>query len=506
MVQTVSGTSRTRDRIGSAAQQLNPAAKKTLALEVIKRESSVTELSKTHEVSRKFLYGQANKAMAALDEAFEKEAQAPKVLFYLPVTTAWIKQLILALVLYCHSPFRGVTEVLRDLFDYPISVGRVRNAVVNAIGQAQTLNAAEDLSKIRVGGHDELFQHRTPVLAGMDLGSTYGYLLAREAQRDGETWAIHLLDAKDWGLDLDYTVADFGTGLRAGQAMALPDVPCFGDVFHILQDLHRLRRQLDKRVYTGLAREVKLEQAMNEAKRACNGRSLSFTRGKMRQRNEQAIHVADTVGILVEWMQHDILAHVGPDGDTRAELYDFVVAELQALEGDAEKLIGPVRRRLQNQRESLLAFARQLDARLNTLAEQFQISRYSVRQMLALQALPQHTTDYWACQQALHKQLHRKFYPVQQAVQHTLSKTFRASSMIENLNGRLRSYFSLRRDIGAGYLDLLRFFFNHRRYLRSRHPERVGKSPAELMTGQRHAHWLELLGFTLFKRTDSAAA
>ena len=31
--------------------------------------------------------------------------------------------------------------------------------------------------------------------------------------------------------------------------------------------------------------------------------------------------------------------------------------------------------------------------------------------------------------------------------------------------------------------------------MRSRRAERVGKFPKELLTGQAHAHWLELLGF-----------
>ena len=48
------------------------------------------------------------------------------------------------------------------------------------------------------------------------------------------------------------------------------------------------------------------------------------------------------------------------------------------------------------------------------------------------------------------------------------------------------------------YLTLLQFFLNHRRYLRSEDPSRVGKSPAELLTGEPHAHWLELLGYTRF--------
>ena len=41
---------------------------------------------------------------------------------------------------------------------------------------------------------------------------------------------------------------------------------------------------------------------------------------------------------------------------------------------------------------------------------------------------------------------------------------------------------------------------NHRLFVRSEHRERVGKSPKELLTGQRHAHWLVLLGYTPFTR------
>jgi len=47
---------------------------------------------------------------------------------------------------------------------------------------------------------------------------------------------------------------------------------------------------------------------------------------------------------------------------------------------------------------------------------------------------------------------------------------------------------------------LLQFFLNHRTFIRSECPERVGKSPKQLMTGQLHAHWLELLGFQRFQR------
>ena len=81
------------------------------------------------------------------------------------------------------------------------------------------------------------------------------------------------------------------------------------------------------------------------------------------------------------------------------------------------------------------------------------------------------------------------------------AQVVRASSLVENLNSRLRTYFFLRRQLGNGYLTLLQFFLNHRRYLRSEDPGRVRKSPAELLTGEEHAHWLELLGYTRFSQT-----
>lgn len=93
-----------------------------------------------------------------------------------------------------------------------------------------------------------------------------------------------------------------------------------------------------------------------------------------------------------------------------------------------------------------------------------------------------------------------RFYLVESAAAEVLDNTVRASSLIENLNSRLRNYFTLRRHLGNDYLEILRFFLNYRRFMRSEHEERVGKSPTELLTGAEHKHWLEILGFELFKQ------
>jgi hypothetical protein len=218
-----------------------------------------------------------------------------------------------------------------------------------------------------------------------------------------------------------------------------------------------------------------------------------------------AVHLADTVQTLSTWLREDILALVGPDAPTRQALYDFVIDILRELEELDRHRLAPVRRTLANQRDTLLAFATRLDQELDALARQFDVPTFHVRQMLALSGQPSTSSVYWSQAAALHRQLQHRFFPLQQALEQCLHRFHRASSLVENFNSRLRNYFFLRRQIGPVYLDLLRFFLNHQPFARSEKTERRGKSPAQLLTGQPHPHWLEMLGFTRFRRISVTA-
>src|ERR1700734_2056933 len=110
------------------------------------------------------------------------------VLFQFTVTKAWLRQVIVALPLICHSSYRGVIEFLRELLGIPVSLGTVHDVLQSAARQANVINEGEDLSGIRVGLHDEIFQGGTPVLAGVDAGSMYCYLLVAAEHRDADTW------------------------------------------------------------------------------------------------------------------------------------------------------------------------------------------------------------------------------------------------------------------------------------------------------------------------------
>ena len=148
----------------------------------------------------------------------------------------------------------------------------------------------------------------------------------------------------------------------------------------------------------------------------------------------------------------------------------------------------------------MLAFAKELDQALQLVAEEFMVPGAMIEEVRQVLSLASHRPERWQREQRLWARWGSRYGVVRAAVEELLGRVVRASSVIENLNSRLRSYFFLRRHLGEDYLTLLQFFLNHRRFLRSEHPQRVGKSAAELLTGRSQPHWLELLGYTPFSR------
>jgi len=108
----------------------------------------------------------------------------------------------------------------------------------------------------------------------------------------------------------------------------------------------------------------------------------------------------------------------------------------------------------------------------------------TARAVLNVELLPPDDPSRWPREAALPNQLGSRHFSLRVTAAEVARQTVRARSLVENLNSRLRNYFFLRRHLGSDYLALLQFFLNHRRFVRSERPERVGKSPAELTQRQ----------------------
>jgi hypothetical protein len=314
-----------------------------LAIKAMSGTGKVSHLGAEHEVSRKFVYQQKDKARLALVEAFATTAPDDAVLFHLPVSKTWLNQLTLSLTLICHSSCRGVVELMRDMLGVSVSEGSVHNLHQAATGRAGAINRAQDLSAIHQALLDEIFHCNEPVLVGVDARSTYCFLLAAEAQRDAETWAIHHLYARDQGFNPHYAIADAGAGLRSGYQLVWEDKPCHGDVFHILHQCEGLTNVLTRVAQGATSRRQAMEVKMDGAKEDGTGHTLARQLGMARHAQVQASHLAKDVKTLTQWLRRDVLALAGPCLATRIELFNFVTAELLAREPLDSKRIRPVR-------------------------------------------------------------------------------------------------------------------------------------------------------------------
>jgi hypothetical protein len=116
------------------------------------------------------------------------------------------------------------------------------------------------------------------------------------------------------------------------------------------------------------------------------------------------------------------------------------------------------------------------------LTATWQLGEATVRELLQTQEMAEKDSRRWQREAALRQRLGGRYYPLSAAVAELSLRVVRASSLVENVNSRLRNYFFLRRHLGPDYLELLRFYLNLRRFLRSEHAERAGKSPAELLS------------------------
>jgi len=481
------------------AQQLNSTQRQALALQTLKYNKSIAELSKTNKVSRKFLYQQKHKATEAINDAFAKNDD--NVIFYLPITKIWLMSFILCLLLHCRSSIRGVQKLLSDMFDYSISVGSIVNHANTATQIAKSINVKQDLSYIHIAVADELYHQNKPILSGIDSRSLYCYVLTQEKQRDAETWAIHLLDIQKQGFNPHHFIADNAAGLRYGHEMVFPDKSCHGDVFHIIKDLMDLRRFIRNKYKTAIRRcldiDIKIQKALLYGQ---NNHKIDL-RLLAKQQEFSLEKLSKTIDTLVSWMQWDVLSKAGKSPSIRRELYDFIVEEFRNIEQHYPHRIRKLRIALEHQRDDLLAFINQLDDKLQHIAQEYNTTLSTLWKMCELQRCHLMSDKYAIRSAPLLLELGDELFDViEESVYQAITSTDRTSCMVENLNSRLRPYLTIRKQIDNDYLQLLQFYLNHTPLLRSKHAYRQGNTPAQIMMGKTHPHWLEMISLKPFKR------
>ena len=230
--------------------------KRIIGLKAIRNEETITHISNTHECSRGPVYAQRDKALRAVNQSFEEVDN--EVLYYIPVTKAFIHQVVLALFLICQSSYRNIQFFLESIFDYSMSLGGVFNTIDEACDKAQRITESYDLSAIKTSAADELFHRNKPTLAVVDVESRYCALLAKAEHRDHETWGIYILELQEQGYEPATTLMDSAKGLIKSHEEFMPNTVRRHDHFHMIKDLKDCSRFLKNKEASTVTVTLKL--------------------------------------------------------------------------------------------------------------------------------------------------------------------------------------------------------------------------------------------------------
>lgn len=482
---------------GSKASLMSPDDRKQFAVRALDN-GNVSALAAETGVSRKFGHEVKNTANRALDDAFRQKNGYGKAVRTVDVTQEFI---IMAVVLLCmvgKCPFSAVIQIVKLLFGYHLCKGTIHNILCEAIARAKSQNSLEDLSNVEHITVDEIFQAGRPVLAGVEQRSGYSFMLTEAENRNAETWSLELEICKEQSLAPLTANADGGLGLRKAMREVFPQVPCDSDVFHALKDITEVLGYVERKACGALSAVEETQKKM-EKNRHKGKKASQFSRklGSQSHRAEILMHTHDTLETIYKFLRDDVLQFNELPFKARHELFFWLMGEIKAIEENYKKLPA-LRKKLENQAETLLAPFQRLDQEVIDLAAETDIPIESLRGMIAPLKKQQDSIEYeMAYAEKANELGEEKADRVVERMLGILGHAYRTSSAIENFNSKLRTYFNYRREIGHGFLELFRFYHNHSAILRSRKEERVGKSPAEILTGKPHEYWLAMLGYVI---------
>ena len=225
---------------------------------------SKTALSERYEISRPTVYAVGAAAQSVLRSHFESpllqgaavDVRVDDAQLRRAVPLAARARLVVALRVLAPNAIRPIEDLVPLLYPgVKVSYGTIQQMLVEAEGRAARFNAQVSLSGVEAGALDEMFSQGEPVLAGVDLDSGYLFGLSLSATRDGEAWAELLREGQAQGLELSVVVKDAARGIAAGVSEVFPRAEQRDDCFHVLYEMHKVRRRMERRAYAAIERE-----------------------------------------------------------------------------------------------------------------------------------------------------------------------------------------------------------------------------------------------------------
>lgn len=459
--------------------ELDLLTRVNLALEMLwpipeRQWGRVTQLAQAYSVSRTFLYNLRDQALQAISKALVPHQLGPRPRTKLLVIDQPFLDRAIAIMPMLTGTVRGIQQGLELLFGAHRSVGYISQTLQVAGAGATAYNASTPVPQPVLAEADEIFQGRQPALTVVDGRSFLVLNLSPAEARDGTTWGVTFLDLQARGVQFHDLASDGGQGILAGAREAQLAIPLRPDLFHLLQEAHRLTRRLEREAYHAVEVAERARRAEREAQAPKRRRGkplqVKVPRPQAEAEEERTIAIYD----LWTWLMSEVrqaLEPITPAGRlaSAAEVRETVQTAVELLMALNHVQITAFAHKLLERLEALVAPLAWLEQSLAPWRKELDV------------ATEEAIVWAWQHQHTLALQPGEGFpaalQPVVQAFWEALSLFHRSSSLAESLHSWLRPHLQIHRGMPKWLLALLQLFWNHHPFQRGK---RAGHSPLEL--------------------------
>jgi len=166
---------------------------------------NISELARQYETNRQFVYDQQGKVLEVLEDGFDvEENQISSIV----LSDKMLEKMVFGCMVICKGSTEDTQEFLKQVVGIHLAIGEISKIINSIADKAAQFNRSICLNQIKAGAHDEIFQAGKPVLVGVDVYSTFIYLMKASDTRDSTDWGVALLEKADDGLNLESSVND----------------------------------------------------------------------------------------------------------------------------------------------------------------------------------------------------------------------------------------------------------------------------------------------------------
>lgn len=457
----------------------------------------VSQLSRSHGISRQTLYSWKAKGQSALEGAFTPRKGQQKV-------SPSLERAVLTLLLEGHASYRGIQRCVECLLGEQVSLGMIAAIVQQAGERAQQWLAQHAPSSERALALDELYssQRGEAYLSVVDVQSAAVWTTTSPVAVDGESWTLLLWEMQEQGLHWKTLVSDGGKAIGEAVQTVAPTQVMQRDVWHVLHACQQVQGRVDRLVQR---LEEQAKTVERQAERLAQGqkargahpvtdvaahsaqvRHAQYVASSLRYLSSELRRLLEVV-VLAPSAQDGILSSESRREELAALL--ALLAELaeQAPEG-VQRDCKALWRHLQLALPHLVVFAGGLELVQQRATEQLGTTAVS---LIA-----------WAWQrrailgprpEQLLAALPHAWRLIAGELLRAWDGAVRASSVVENWHSILRPYLAVHRTLSSGMLALVAVWHNHRVAPRGLHQ---GRSPLQRSGfSALSSDWLVALGY-----------